>query len=93
MKMNIIMVVSIFLPIFSFLSKPKLCINCKNFIKERVDQDDKYGKCKAFFTIKENDEELITGNKKDKEIDYYYCSNARKFWFLCGKIARKYQEK
>jgi hypothetical protein len=41
------------------LSQPKLCINCKNFIKERFEKD-RFGKCKAAPYIID-DNYLITG--------------------------------
>jgi hypothetical protein len=74
------------------MTNPKLCINCKNFIKNN-NLDNKYGKCKAFPKIKEDDEYLITGNKINVEIDYHYCSTARNSRSLCDEIGRKYEKK
>ena len=39
-----------------------------------------------------DDKYLITGVKKESEIDYNYCSTARSYFHLCGKNGRKYQE-
>ena len=44
------------------LSQPKLCINCKNFIKKRFEED-RFGKCKVAPYIKDDDF-LITGYSK-----------------------------
>ena len=41
-----------------YITKPKLCINCKNFIKHNL--GDEYDKCNASY-IKNNDNFLITG--------------------------------
>ena len=73
------------------LLQPKLCINCKHFIKNEKNYGNEFGKCNAFSFIKDDDEFLITGIKKNIIIDYHYCSVARNSFILCGKIARKYQ--
>jgi hypothetical protein len=75
----------------SHILNPKICINCRNFIGFNL-VGNKYGKCKAFPIIKEEDGYLITGNITKCEIDYYYCSDARKDENKCGENALKYVE-
>ena len=75
----------------SHIINPKICINCRNFIGFNL-VGNKYGKCKAFPIIKEEDEHLITGKITNSEIDYYYCSVARENENKCGENALKYVE-
>jgi hypothetical protein len=70
----------------SNIINPKICINCRNFIGFNL-VGNKYGKCKAFPIIKEEDEYLIK-----YELDYYYCSDVRKNENKCGENALKYVE-
>ncbi len=70
----------------SHILNPKICINCRNFIGFNL-VGNKYGKCKVFPIIKEEDEYLIKC-----EIDYYYCSDARENENKCGENALKYVE-
>jgi hypothetical protein len=67
----------------SHIINSKICINCRNFIGFNL-VGNKYGKCKAFPIIKEEDEHLI--------IDYYYCSVARENDNKCGENGLKYVE-
>ena len=73
-----------------YTAKPKLCINCKNFIKHNI--GDEYGKCKAAYYVENNNNFLITGINYDIEIQYHYCSTARSSNFLCGENGKKYIE-
>ena len=91
--MNYIFVIicSILLPVFSLKkSIPKLCINCKFFIKD-LENRLEYGKCSLFPTDESTVSFLVTGYKS---IDnYYYCLTARKSERLCGKEGINYEKK
>ena len=69
----------------AFTPKPKLCINCKYFITNSKSGDE-YGKCSAFPV--ENPKFLIDDVVRNDE--FYYCSTARTWNDLCGKIGKKY---
>lgn len=70
---------------------PKLCVNCKNFIGNYI--GNKYGKCKVFPIIFQDDEFLITGKINKIKTDYRYCSTARENKNMCGEKGIKYEEK
>ena len=80
------------LSIVNSLSKEKLCINCKYFIKN-IFTESKYAKCKAFPYIIDNNNFLITGIKQNIEKNYYYCSTARSSNGLCDIDGKKYIKK
>jgi len=86
-----LIICSIFLPIFSLKqNKPKLCINCKFFIKD-LEYGNEYGKCSLCPTEESSVKLLVTGYKN---IDnYYYCSTARQSERLCGKEGINYKQK
>ena len=92
----IILFYSTFLSIFSFEhNKPKLCINCKYFIKNihnDNDNDNEFGKCSLFPRVEEDNEFLVTGIHKNKNINYYYASTARST-NMCGKEGKMYKRK
>lgn len=91
--MNYIFVIicSILLPVFSLKkSIPKLCINCKFFIKDLTCDDNEYGKYSIFPKEESNINFLVTGIKN---VDYYYCLTARQSERLCGKEGNKYKNK
>jgi hypothetical protein len=88
MRLSYLFFINTFLSTNS-LQQPRLCVNCKHFIKNG--SKDEYGKCKVN-SYKIDDKFLITGIKKESEIDYYYCSTARSSFYLCGKNGRKYKE-
>ena len=75
----------------SHIINPKLCINCKNFIENHI--GNKYGKCKAFPIIFQDDEYLITGIINKIKTDYRYCSTARENKNMCGEKGLKFEEK
>lgn len=80
----------LFLPILSL--KPKLCINCKYFIKDYL-SNDKFGKC-SLFPKKENDiYMLVSGIPEDKNLEYHYCSVSREIVNMCGKEGKLYKKK
>jgi hypothetical protein len=90
MKYIIVIICSILLPIFSLKKvTPKLCINCKYFIKD-PENGLEYGKCSLFPTEVSSMNFFVTGINN---IDYYYCSTARQYETLCGKEGNKYKNK
>jgi hypothetical protein len=92
MKFIIIFICSIIFPILSFKEiKPKLCINCKYFIKDNYSSE--YGKCSYFPRIIEDDSFLVNGIIKEINIDYYYCSTMRGDENKCGKEGKIYKRK
>lgn len=69
---------------------PKLCINCKHFIPDNI--DNKFGKCSLFPKTDDNNFYLVTGNIKE-DLDYIYCETARSYDFRCGKNGDFYKKK
>jgi hypothetical protein len=89
MKYIFIIICSIILPIVSL--KPNICINCKYFLPSHTDL---FGKCSFFPIIKENKiDYLVTGEPKEDELGYSYCSTARKFDDMCGEEGKMYKKK
>ena len=69
--------------------KPKLCVNCKFFIRPTNGLKDEFGTCgKLPF---ENTRFLVDGIVR--EDDFYSCSTARTWESLCGKNAKEYKKK
>ena len=84
-------VCSIILSPFSAIEiKPKLCIDCKFFIKDSFTSN-KYGKCSLFIEEEENDSFLVNGIDNNN-IKYQYCSIARKYEDMCGKKGKFYKK-
>jgi hypothetical protein len=77
------------LPIFSF--KPNFCVNCKYFITDG--NTNKFSKCYLFPKEENNIYTLITGKTEDTELDYYFCSIARKNKDMCGLYGELYKSK
>ena len=71
---------------------PKLCINCKFFVKENVFTLDEFSKCSKFSYI-EDDYFFVNGVKQPEKRKYYYCSTARNFDHMCGIEGKKFEEK
>jgi hypothetical protein len=72
----------------------KLCINCKYFISPDFFTDNKFGKCELFPKKIENGGDFyVTGEKEEEEIEYSYCSIARKNENNCGVSGKKYVKK
>ena len=76
----------------SNIAKPKLCVNCKFFMKESFLTPDTYSKCTKFSFI-EHDDFFVNGIKRPETKQYYYCSTARNFDHMCGIEGKKYEEK
>ena len=68
---------------------PKLCVNCKFFMKNFISGNE-YGKC-SFFPKTESEIDLVTGVKKDAK--YPFCSIVRNNDSMCGKEGKKYVNK
>jgi hypothetical protein len=82
----------------SNLIRPKLCVNCKYFIKGNFFSGNKFGKCSLLpipTPEKINIDFLVDGfgSLEDKKKDYYFCSTSRKFDDLCGKEGKLYKNK
>jgi len=71
---------------------PKLCVNCKFFMKESFLTPDAYSKCTKFSFI-EHDDFFVNGIKRPETKRYYYCSTARNFHHMCGIEGKKFEEK
>jgi len=71
---------------------PKLCINCKFYIKENFLTPDIFYKCSKFSYL-EDDYFFVNGRGKPQITKYHYCSTARNFDHMCGVEGKKYEEK
>jgi len=82
----------LFLQVVSFnVIKPKLCLNCKHFIKDN--DDSKFGKCSLFQKEKLNFYMMVNGISENKDIEYYYCATARNNEDMCGKEGKMHKRK
>jgi hypothetical protein len=70
---------------------PKLCINCKFYTKDFLSLSE-FGKCSLFPREIDNDSFLVNG-VANNNIEYIYCSTARKFYHMCGTEGKFYQKK
>ena len=70
---------------------PKLCINCKFYTKDFLTLSE-LGKCSLFPREIDNDSFLVNG-VANNNIEYHYCSTARKFDHMCGTEGKFYQKK
>ena len=95
MKILLFILLSNFLSTFStsiIPIKPKLCVNCKFFMKESFFTPDAYSKCVKFSFI-DHDDFFVNGIKRPETKQYYYCSTARNFDHMCGNEGKKFEEK
>ena len=69
---------------------PKLCKNCKHFLKPSVTPIE-FGKCSLFLQPRDDFGYFITGKRKNKS-EHYYCSIARQAEYLCGEKGKFYEE-
>jgi hypothetical protein len=97
MKYIFILIHFYIIPTFSENVKPKLCVNCKFFRNDFLSSN-KFGKCSLLskVTYKSDDEidyYLVNGIEPVKNIEYTYCSIARKYDSMCGKEGKFYEEK
>ena len=70
--------------------EPKLCKNCKFFVKENFFTSNQYGRCSAF-VYEQQDNFLVDGIHKKKITNYFYCSTARNFDNMCGVEGKKFE--
>jgi len=78
---------------------PKFCKDCKYFIPNRSwNENDiqyiQYSKCSRFSTtiVHEDENYLVTGvDKSVVEVEYSYCSSARKLEHMCGKSGKMFE--
>ena len=94
MKNIIGIIFSIIIPVFSLNDQmtPKLCVNCK-FFKNNFLDENKFGKC-SLFQKPDMDIDIdyfVTGVKKKSDLQY--CSIARNYDNMCGKEGKKYVNK
>lgn len=98
MKYIFSIICSIILPVLSLNGlKPKICSNCKYFIKNNITTKDKFAKCSLFPKIDNDNYFLVTGIAEDIVTDYYYCTTIRNDYSKCGEEGkmhiRKYNKK
>jgi hypothetical protein len=76
-------------------NEPKICKNCKFFVKAGILTSDKFGKCLVFPYRGEQDHFLVDGihEKKIATYHYHYCSTARAYDHLCGEKGKKFEAK
>jgi hypothetical protein len=67
---------------------PKFCVDCRHFLPDPKGIN-RFAKCSQFPTEQRSDF-LVTKEIIEEEIDFMYCSTARKFGNLCGEKAKKY---
>ena len=91
MKFISFLLLNVLSHIFGLTAKPKLCVNCKYFVKEFFSQD-KFGKCSLFPRHDDSKNYLVTGID-DRKQDLYYCSTARSSDHMCGEDAKMYVPK
>lgn len=79
------------LSIFSLDVKPKLCINCKYFVKDIFTKNE-FGKCSQFIRYDDTKNHLVTGID-DRKKDLHYCTVARSYDSMCGEDGKMYKPK
>jgi len=70
---------------------PKLCKNCRHFLKPLVTPIE-FGKCAMLLQPKDDINYFITGKRKNKS-EHYFCSVARQSDYLCGEEGKYYEDK
>ena len=73
-------------------TEPKLCKNCKFFVKESIFTSNKFGQC-TLFNYEETKYFLVDGIPEKKLENYYYCSTARNSDRMCGVEGKKFEPK
>jgi hypothetical protein len=79
-------------PFLACQIKQKLCIRCKFYTKNFFTSSE-FGKCSLFTTENEDTNYLVNGNKNNNDVEYHYCSTARKFHHMCGKEGKFFEKK
>lgn len=91
MNYFILIFFSIILPIISLKQiKQKLCIDCKHFIPDNI--DDKFGKCSLFEKKTYTKYFLVNGINEDAR-EYHYCATSRNEYDMCGEEGKYYKKK
>lgn len=68
---------------------PKICVNCKFYIKSDLSSYPEYGVCMKYpKDVQQNANYLVTGVKEKPE--YMYCSTARGNAKMCGTKGNDY---
>lgn len=71
-------------------AEPKLCKNCKFFVKENFFTANKFGKC-TLFNYEETKYFLVDGIPEKNLENYHYCSTARNYEHMCGAEGKKFE--
>ncbi len=79
----------LFTLISSVQTQPKLCINCKYFLRENFNS--KFSKC-SFFLKKEGKINFLVNGIINKD-EYFFCSTVRDTDNMCGEEGKFYKEK
>lgn len=87
-----LILLSTFLTAFSLQKNTKICIDCK-FFSNNFFTDKNFGKCILFPVSHHDTDYLVTGINKNEKPEYYFCSTARKFDYMCGEEGKKYEKK
>lgn len=88
-----ILLLMLFAEIFANPIKPKLCCECKFFIKDFFTAN-KFGKCALFPKEEKEDDNmhfLVDGVKNNNKMEYSYCSISRKYPKMCGPEGTFYE--
>ena len=89
MKLSWLFIHFIISPCTAIPNTPKLCIQCKFYIKPLFITNDEFGKCLLFSKQLENNKFIIGKIKNNTE--YNYCSTTRKYDFFCGEEGNYYK--
>jgi hypothetical protein len=87
MNLGVVMLLSFIFPIYSLMSLPTLCINCKHFLKDNM--NGKYAKCFLFPNKNGKINFLVTGIINE---EYHYCSTIRDINGACGEDGKFYKK-
>lgn len=90
MKVSILVLAALFVISVESL-EPKLCKNCKHFIQNP--RDIKFSKCGLFTKLQEDNYVLIDNIVFEVPVEHYYCSVSRNYNYMCGRKAKKFEEK
>ena len=74
------------------LKGENLCINCKHFKKDLFEIN-KFGKCSLFPREIHNKHHLVDGSPNIPINEYFYCSTARGYEDMCGKMGILFEKK
>ena len=70
------------------------CINCKYLIPDSFFfKNNDFAKCALYNNVKDDNNYLVTGKIKKKNIEYTYCSICRDHEDMCGKEGKDFISK